>query len=177
MCEPIVCFVFQFFSSFENTHNLFQLLCCSAATATMWVHCTFTIPKLFIVTALRSGPVDFSCVFLYEPMVHDYCVFDHCICGGKVCIEGERRRRQMCRRVMKGFALTFNNKRTWGRKKKRCVVVILLSVVTSKMHMQLKRSVVLWPVRQQKQRTSSWTLTSCIWASDPPAVSHADVIF
>lgn len=36
------------------------------------MHCTFTIPKLFIGTAL--------CV------VHGYCVSDHCICGGQgVC--------------------------------------------------------------------------------------------
>lgn len=55
----------------------------------MRVHCTFTIPKLFIMT---SSPRGDSCrreyrlisrvLSLYEPMVHDYCVFDHCIFFG-----------------------------------------------------------------------------------------------
>lgn len=30
----------------------------------------------------HNSPIDFMCEFLYEPMVHDYCVFSHCICWG-----------------------------------------------------------------------------------------------
>lgn len=34
-----------------------------------------------------ESAIQFTRVFLYEPMVHDYCVFDHCICGVKVYIK------------------------------------------------------------------------------------------
>lgn len=107
------------FSSFQDSlTDTVHLYHCFPAM-TLWSHCTFTIPKLFIETALHAaatalrGPL-ISLLCLCVNQWYMTTVFLTIVFVGASCVfnEREKERRLMYFEVRKGFVLKNNNNQT-----------------------------------------------------------------